>query len=144
MPRWLKTGILARDPTFKQDAEGVWRGLVDAEDDPWKRKKAGKYAGGGFGLKTARLDIEEDAMNVEGENAVKVGVEEGEGGSSEPVVGPDGTVMVNGMKMKEKKWSLKIGFEGKGGVGVMDIEVSWRDQSNKTLMYRNAPLQLKR
>jgi tRNA (uracil-5-)-methyltransferase len=97
MPKWLQRGIEAKDPSFKRGEDGVWRGLVDPDFRQPVRKGRGKVA---FGLKAGASSVnEEDAMNEGAEAA------EGEGSQK-----------------KEKVWSLKIGFEGKG-VGMLDIEV---------------------
>jgi hypothetical protein len=102
MPKWLKRGIEAKDPTFVQGEDGVWRGMVDVEDrTKTKGGKGGKRYKPGFGL-AKPVPTEEDAMNGQ------------EGKPVEEAEAP---------AKKEKRWKLDIGFEGKGGVGVLDIEV---------------------
>jgi len=112
MPKWLKRGMEAKEAGFERERDNAWKGLTDIV--PEGQKKKGKGKGKGVAVQVEKAVEDEEAMNGDAA-AEEAATEEAQNGDK-----------VEGMPegKKEKKWELRIGFEGKGKAGVLDIEVS--------------------
>jgi hypothetical protein len=112
MPKWLKRGLEANEAGFERVGDNAWKGLTDIV--PEGQKKKGKGKGKGNAALVEKSVEDEEAMNGDAAAAQTVGeVQNGENARGIP----EGK--------KEKRWELRIGFEGKGKAGVLDIEVTF-------------------